>query len=223
MPHKIGYSTGAFSHHNVCLAADTLRQNSIDTIELSALREHELLPLIYLFDSLGLESFKTISFHAPSKLNQMNEEQLTNVLQIPASRGWNIIVHPQVIVNFDLWKRFGSLLCIENMDGRSYIGKTEADFEYLFDRLPNASLCFDIAHVKHFDSTLQEAKNILGHFFHKLKQMHISDISDTGHHLPLTKEVVELYKDIVERYDVPLILESPADNIKEEMELLRGI
>ncbi|MGI0084760.1 MAG: hypothetical protein ACREBQ_06730, partial [Nitrososphaerales archaeon] len=63
----IGFSTGALAYGDFRRALDILQGKRIAAIELSALRETELAPLIGALDSLDLSAFTYISVHAPSK------------------------------------------------------------------------------------------------------------------------------------------------------------
>ena len=57
---RIGFSTGALAFGDFHAGLQILRANRVDTVELSALREIELIPLINALDSLDLSSFKYI-------------------------------------------------------------------------------------------------------------------------------------------------------------------
>ena len=59
-------------------------------------------------------------------------------------RGWPIVVHPDTLYDFSLWRLLGDLLCIENMDKRKRVGRTVRELDYLFSEFPQASFCFDM-------------------------------------------------------------------------------
>ncbi len=47
------------------------------------------------------------------------------------------------------------------MDARKQSGQTPEDLDFLFEQLPLAGLCFDIAHAKHVDDSLDVGRAIL--------------------------------------------------------------
>ena len=121
-----------------------------------------------------------------------------------------IVVHPDVLEDIDAWRPLGRRLVIENMDARKASGQTANQLEELFDALPDAGLCFDIAHAKHVDPSLDEGAAILDRFTARLRHVHLSSLDQDGHHVPLTSEDEMLYPDLLERCrDVPWILEAP--------------
>lgn len=71
---KIGFSTGSLALGDVQRALDMARSERVKAIELSALRESELDPLLDSLDSLGdrLGRFEYVSFHAPSRLENLS-------------------------------------------------------------------------------------------------------------------------------------------------------
>src|SRR5437773_5364483 len=128
----IGFSTGALAYADFQHGLSIIRDHHLTTVELSALREAELLPLIGALEDLDLKGFDYVSFHAPSKLATMAEETLIELLEQVARKNWPLIVHPDVIQSFDRWTRFGELLCIENMDKRKPIGRTARELALVF-------------------------------------------------------------------------------------------
>jgi len=133
-------------------------------VELSALREKELAPLVNALDSLDLQGYTYISVRAPSKFEKEQEKEIVDLLGTVASRGWRIVLHPDAIRDVVLWNSFGPLLLIENMDKRNICGRTERELSEIFARLPEAGLCFDIGHCRQVDPTMNEAYLILRAF-----------------------------------------------------------
>ena len=64
----IGFSTGALAKGDFNRGIEILRRCHTKIVELSALRQHELLPLMSAIDHLDLTSFSYISIHAPSRI-----------------------------------------------------------------------------------------------------------------------------------------------------------
>ena len=226
---SIGFSTGSLALSDVRLGLQIASQPSVDAIELSALRINELDPLLAILDDLQpqLKRFDYISFHAPSKRVDMPESQLINKLQIVAERGWPIIVHPDVIEDFSLWKTLGPAVCIENMDKRKKVGRTASQLVRLFERLPQATFCFDIGHARQIDPTMLEASILLETFSNRLCQVHMSYVNSRCGHERLNHESFLAFRQVAHLIDPsrPIILETPvkADDVQAELEMARKI
>ncbi|MFT3703100.1 MAG: TIM barrel protein [Agriterribacter sp.] len=224
---NIGFSTGSLALGDFRRAISMQDGCGANSIELSALREDELFELLGALDSLNLQSFKYVSFHAPSKLFRLSEKDLIRFLRGVYDRGYNIIVHPDLIEDFEEWRVFGSLLCIENMDKRKAIGQTALDLQNIFEKLPEASLCFDIAHAKQIDPTMLEALSIASIFHSRISEIHISDVNSNSQHEPLNLGSVIAFRKLRRYLDIntPLIIESPVnlDEIPRELEMISCI
>lgn len=156
------------------------------------MREDELRPLVTLLDSIAeeLRPFEYISFHAPSCRKSMTEIEFVAELQKVAKRGWAIIVHPDIIDDFSLWRPLGNAVCIENMDKRKSTGRTASELRPIFEQLPEATFCFDIGHAKQIDSTMMEARKLLEAFGHRLRQLHVSYVNSSSRHERLNRESI---------------------------------
>jgi hypothetical protein len=222
-----GFSTGALAKNDFKQAIELLRESSATAIELSALREDEVKDLVYSIDDLDLSRFEYVSFHAPGKLIHMSEDELITLLEPVIRKEWPIITHPDIITNFNVWKKLGNCLCIENMDKRKPIGRTTIDLDMIFNKLPTASFCFDIAHARQVDPTMTEGYLMVNRFKDKLKEIHISSVNTQSKHEPLTLEALLSFKKLAGFIpgNIPIILESPvtADQIEREMDLATSI
>src|SRR5580704_2975869 len=143
----IGFSTGALTKDDFRAALQILARRHVYAVELSALRQHELIPLIEELDRLDLGQFSYKSFHAPSVMEREFESIAIRALEQVALRQWPIILHPDAMHTPSKWAHFGDLLCIENMDKRKPMGQTVSHLTEIFKALPYASLCFDIGHA----------------------------------------------------------------------------
>jgi hypothetical protein len=226
MSRLIGFSTGALAFGEYGRGLEEIRSNSLAAVELSALRQPELEPLVNALDALDLYGFQYISFHAPSDIAAGGEELVVNLLLRVAERGWPIIVHPDVIENHYLWRQLGALLCVENMDKRKPIGRTADELRPIFDLLPDASFCFDAGHARQVDSTMTEAYLILRRFGAKLRQVHVSEVNTRSKHDALSYASLLAFRRVADMIplDIPLIVESviPADQISAEVEHVRA-
>lgn len=210
---KIGFSTGSIALDDVRRGLDVATHHRAKAVELSALREEELDPLLRSLEQLrqDLSPFEYIAFHAPSKREKLSEAELVSKLQQVADRGWAIIVHPDVIDNFPLWRTLGRAVCIENMDKRKRIGRTAAELQQIFDKLPKATFCFDIGHARQVDPTMQEAESFLQCFRGRLRQVHMSYVNSQSRHERLNFESIMAYQRMAHWLDesIPIILETP--------------
>jgi hypothetical protein len=217
----VGFSTGALAHDDYRQALQMLADKPVNAVELSALRQNELQPVVQDLDNLDLRRFSYVAFHAPSSIDPSFELSAIKLLERVAARGWPIIVHPDAMHTPAAWARFDALLCIENMDKRKLTGQTAADLVRIFHVLPRASFCFDIGHARQVDPTMSEATAILQVCSKRLKQLHVSDVNTQSKHDPLSLESMLAFQRVASLVpqDIPVIMESRVDegHISEEL------
>jgi dihydrofolate reductase len=223
----IGFSTGALAKGDYATALGMLRARGVRAVELSALRASELGPLMAAVTGGGLDlrGFNYVSVHAPSKLDGLEERQVAELLAPCAAKGWPIILHPDVIQDAGCWSDFGRLLCLENMDTRKRIGRTAEELQPFFEKLPQASLCFDLGHARQVDPTLVAARAIIGRFGDRIVQLHVSELDEECRHNALGPAVIQAMKELGYLFGMsPIILEStvPAEAISQEIDAVRG-
>jgi len=220
----IGFSTGALACGDFHKGLGMLRQTKIAVVELSALREAELGPLVGALDALDLSQFTYVSVHAPSLFPQEHESQVVDLLQTIIDRDWPVIVHPDAIRDHSLWRKLGAALCIENMDKRKPIGRSADELRRVFDLIPDASFCFDIAHARQFDSTMTEAYLLLTAFSRKLRQVHVSEVNTSSKHDVMSYSSILAFREVAHLIpvDIPLILETPTAPQDLETEMKRA-
>jgi len=206
----IGFSTGALALGDFRLALKMMSGKKVNAVELSALRQEELAPLVEHLDQLDLSRFQYVSFHAPSAMEASYETTALELLQRVARREWPIIVHPDAMHTPLAWSCLGDCLCIENMDKRKPVGRTADNIAKLFQTLPQASLCFDIGHARQIDPTISEAWAILQRFRHEIKQLHVSEVNAQSKHDPMSLESILAFQKVSHLLpaDAPIILES---------------
>jgi sugar phosphate isomerase/epimerase len=119
-------------------------------------------------------------------------------------------VHPDVIVDPAPYRRLGAILVVENMDPRKPTGRTADELAPLLAALPEAGLCFDVAHAAAVDPTLREAHRLLDRFCGRLRHLHVSSLDEECHHEPLRDADESAWSSVLRRCrDVPWILEAP--------------
>jgi hypothetical protein len=218
---RVGFSTGALARGDFRRALQMLAGKNVSAVELSALRQDELMPLVMQLGELDLTSFDYISFHAPSSIEQSFELKALELLEEVAARKWPIIVHPDAMHTPSDWSRLGECLCIENMDKRKAVGQTAQDLKRYFDLLPKASLCFDIGHARQVDPTMSEAAAILRSFRGRIRQLHVSEVNTQSKHDALSLESILAFQKVshVIPADCPAILESRVEEAQIEEEI----
>lgn len=219
---NIGFSTGALARGDFRAALRMLAGKNVSAVELSALRQEELAPLVDQLDRVDLGNFAYISFHAPSAMEPAFEAVALRLLDQIALRGWPIIVHPDAMYQRQEWARLGNRLCIENMDKRKPIGQTADDLANIFEDLPQASFCFDIGHARQVDPTMSEASAILQRFRGRIRQLHVSEVNTQSKHDCLSLESMIAFQKVSRLVpaDAPIILESRVEEseINEEIQ-----
>lgn len=210
MRRPIGFSTGALAFSDFQRALAMMESRHLRVVELSALRDHELPPLIAALDSLRLSGYSYIALHAPSAFQSLPEQQVGELLRGLRFRGWPIIIHPDALCDLSAWKGFGEQLCIENMDKRKPIGRTVSELEEVFADFPEASFCFDIGHARQVDPSMSQAALILRRFGDRLKQVHMSEVNSRSRHEAISFTAVNSFRKVAHLIppDTPIILET---------------
>lgn len=219
---KYGFSTGALALGDFVRAYHMLRTIPTEVIELSALRPPELVPLMKFAQEADLSRYSFISVHAPTGFAPSEEDAIARSLGTFAERGWPIVLHPDAIHRIEPWKQFGSLLYIENMDKRKPIGRTTAELTTVFDKLPEALMCFDIAHARQCDTSMTEAFRILRDHGQRIREVHISEVNTSSKHDRISPTAVHAYREVAKLIspDAPVILETPV-NERQMLEQLK--
>jgi hypothetical protein len=217
----LGFSTGALALSDFRSALQMLAKQPVHAVELSALRKEELGRLLRSLDDLDLSQFSYVSIHAPSSFSPEAEAWIFRGLYEIRHRGWPIIVHPDTLHDYSLWRKLGNLLCIENMDKRKPVGRTVRDLELLFEEFPEASFCFDIGHARQVDTSMTEAYLMLKRYSSRLRQVHISEVNSRNKHDRLSFVSILGFQEVTHLIPLstPVIIESivPEDQIGAEI------
>lgn len=225
MHHTIGYSTGALAKSDIHAALRMLAGRGTGAVELSALRAHELGPLLAAIPSLDLRPFAHVSVHAPSAFAPAQEREVAAALLPVARAGWLVIVHPDTLHDFAAWRRLGDRLCIENMDVRKPVGRTVRELRPIFRRLPQASFCLDVAHAWQCDPSMAGAVHLLDAFGDRLAEVHVSELDAHSRHVRLSPAGVRAFRTVAGLIPahVPAILEAPVRPHEIGAELLASL
>ena len=221
----MGFSTGAIAYSDFRRGLQMVRDQNVTVVEISALRMAEWAPLIQAVDDLDLSAFDYVSIHLPSAMNADQETFVVRSLRPMQDRKFPLILHPDAIQDFAPWRDFGGLVCIENMDNRKLIGRTEPELGAIFRELPKARLCFDIGHAAQVDPTMTEAYFILKCYREKITQIHVSEVNSRSKHDSLSYATIQSFRDVAHMIPagLPIILETPVapERMQEEMDKAR--
>lgn len=206
---SIGFSTGAVAYSRFRDALALLAGTDATAVELSALRPVELKPLAKAAPTLQLDQYSHVSVHLPSSFDPAIEEDIVALVE-PFPVQWPLITHPDVIRKWDLWRKLGQRVCVENMDKRKPIGQSRRHLLAIFEQLPEATFCFDIGHAHQVDPTMGEAVLILDEFSSKLRELHISEVNSESRHDAISLEAERSFEIVAQLIpsNVPVILES---------------
>lgn len=195
-------------------ALNILQTTDTTAIELSALRFPELRPLLDELPHLDLRKYSYVSIHAPSVFSPAEERGIVDQIAGLTFRRLPVVVHPDSIHDFDLWSDRGVTVCIENMDSRKRTGRTAAELARVFERLPEARFCLDVAHARQFDTSMVESFLMLERFADRLVQVHLSEINMASKHVPMSEAAIAAYQMISSLIpkNVAMILESRLDD-----------
>ena len=210
--HPLGTSTGALVERRgdwPGLVAQAQRTSTF-AVELAALAADELADLVHFLSCAPPLPFRFISLHAPSKGRRLRETQLVAMLAEVVRSVDAIVVHPDTIDDPARYAPLGSALVLENMDARKRDGRTADELEPYFAALPQAGLCFDIAHAASVDDELEAGERLLDRYGARLRHVHVSSLDGDCHHVALTAFDEERFGPLLRRCrDVPWILEAP--------------
>jgi sugar phosphate isomerase/epimerase len=109
-------------------------------------------------------------------------------------------------------------------DKQKPIGRTATELERIFEQLPEAGLCFDIAHARQFDPSMVEAYRILRLHQPRLRQVHLSEVSSMSRHTSLSYGAIQDFIEVAQWIPphLPVILESPGSDGILEVEMERA-
>lgn len=207
-----GYSTGALAYEDLLDGFRMVRDAGLEAVELSVLRQSEVAPFLDVVDSLDLAGFRFVSVHAPSRFSDPAAErriarELTQVLR----PDWHLVLHPDSSSDLGLWRHLGGRLLIENMDKRKPIGRSVDELQGIFESVPDAGFCLDIAHARQVDPTMLESWRLLTRFRDRLREIHISELNTQSRHGRISDAAIRAFGHVSEHVpeDVAVILESP--------------
>ncbi|RYD86997.1 MAG: hypothetical protein EOP50_21515 [Sphingobacteriales bacterium] len=105
--------------------------------------------------------------------------------------------------------------------------RTASELLAVFQQLPEASWCFDLAHARQVDPTMIEAREMLRQFGSRLAQLHVSDVNSNSRHEPLSLSALLAFLKIAPliHRQTPVVIESPVEEprMRQEMDTVELI
>jgi hypothetical protein len=91
----------------------------------------------------------------------------------------------------------------------------------VFNRLPEASFCLDLAHARQCDPSMGEAVRLLHDFGERITQVHLSELNAQSRHVRLSEAAAAEFERVAPLIPlhVPVIIESPVQAFEMAAEL----
>lgn len=146
-----------------------------------------------------------LSIHLP--LSDDPERLAAWAQSLPLNR---FVLHPERPEILPLFRPLGSRLLIENMDGSRGSWRTPDELEEVFEELPEAGVCLDLAHVELIDPSLSLAEEFFARYSERIRQLHLSRLASDYWHLPLTDQALARFAPLLEQAkSIPWVIEAP--------------
>lgn len=199
----IGFPSGVLEGSLPTEALEHYRVAGFPTVEI-----HPQSPEDPLFDG-ARHGFHEPSVHLPCQSSLRECDRLA-VAHAALDRGYaRIVVHPNVIHTFSLWRELGKNLLIENLDFRSPGFQWVEDLQPLMEQLPDARFCLDVGHA--WNGSVRQGVRLFETFRDRLAEVHFSeiDLKEARHREEIGGEYLERCRPLLQRIPAgtPLILE----------------
>lgn len=189
---KIGFSTGSLYKTDISFddriklfhsLGATAIELSFST--LSQLENFKLTPEI----TSNVEKYDYVSIHAPfNEINYGSNKETDKLIEqlkylckaLPVD---GIVLHPDVVDDFQKMENSGLPFLIENMDKRKIFGTNPEQFKKLAKDY-NFGFVLDIQHAYEHDPSMKLAGEFIEVMGKRLKEMHVSGCTEAGRHLP---------------------------------------
>lgn len=221
----IGFSTGCFYKTSLSLAERirAIKDAGSRAIELNFLDPSELGPMeVEEIRWKDFASFSYISCHAPAKKIKYGRNRETRgvfekIRRLNDIRPFNwVVIHPDVVDDFRVFRWCGFNVAIENMDNRKKTHKTPEELVQVLEKNPEFGFVLDVNHVFSNNPDMRMAKEFYRTLGHRICEIHLSGYC--GGHDPLFETKQTEIIQAIENFETPIIVESalsPKDTQKE--------
>ena len=224
----IGFSTGCLYKKYDVLSPKTIdffRKAGCNAIELMVHDSYNRHQLKKLKES-DLQGFEYISAHAPLfKKEELDEyiKALEVFTDIHAKiKLDSVVLHPDMIEDFDFLKKFQLPYFVENMDNRKKSCKNVEDLQIVFEKF-DVPMILDVNHCFSNDPTMKLAHDLVKAFGNRIKGYHLSGF--TAFHEPLFMTKQTKIIDAIPDTSLPIIIESILNSPKDistELEYIKA-
>lgn len=219
---KPGFSTGALYKADIApiskQAITVMRELGCSAIELGC-NQPERMKFLKDIEPADLAGFEYVSLHTPAISILGGADQgtrnLLGAIQAAHER-LNlsaVVVHPDQVSDWSVFKHYSFPLAIENMDNRKAWGQTAADLRTLFAE-HDFKMVLDLNHCHVNDATMNLAKELYSAFKERIVESHLS-----GHHHDLHASLYSTQQrailEAIPTSDLPIILEGSADDASD--------
>lgn len=165
-----------------------------------------------------VEKYPYKSIHLPTDIKYRNDIETKKVLDEIANFykaiGANLIlVHPDLVEDWDMFDEYPFVRAVENMDNRKQKYKNLPDLKELFKRKKDWKMVLDLNHCYPNDVSMKLAQDFIDEFQDRIAEIHLSGYVE--YHEPLFKtkqiEIMEFCK----KLDASIIIESTFDSVDE--------
>ncbi len=234
---NIGFTTGSLYQSTIPFdeRIKLYRSLGADAIELSFATPTELFAYRLSEQAIkDIKNFKFVSIHAPSDEVKYGANPATQKIierlrflcdKLPIA---GIVLHPDVIDDFEILDQSGLPFLLENMDRRKSYGTHPKQFQEL-KRKYGFGFVLDLEHAYEQDSSMQLAREFIDVMGDRLKHLHVSGCNESEIHVPaccaVNKDAIS--KILKLNINVPKILEgvllkNVQDSIISELNYIRN-
>jgi sugar phosphate isomerase/epimerase len=188
-----GFSTGALYKTDIPLDERVERFNKLgaNAIELGLVSQEELMGF-RLIPSIrrGLKRYDYVSIHGPMiGIRYGNDDKTKEIIarlkercgELPVK---GIVLHPDLVEDFEIFDGCGLPFLIENMDGSHSVGTSPEYFERMKRRY-SFGFVLDVQHAYEHDPSMGMAREMIDAMGDRLRHMHVSGCSVGENHIPV--------------------------------------
>lgn len=220
----IGFSTGCFYKTKIKpISLDCfkiIKSTEASAIEINCIDINNLYRFSKITKTYLLKNFSYISLHAPAKNfyyrdNLKSRSILELIFKLNKEIELNcVIIHPDKVLNWKLFKNYPLNFAVENMDARKKTGKTAKSLTPILKKT-NFKMTLDLNHCFTNDTSMRLAKNFIKKYENKIAQAHVSGYIESHQPLYLTKQTQILKPIKCLTNNFPIIVESVFSKPKE--------
>ena len=216
MKTTLGFATGLMRHLPTQDAIEFIQKTGCEAVEVNFPKDYNERDWISEIPTSALDSFKRVSVHLPKipaegEYGQYADNDGTEVVfgmykRLKTLRNIDaVIVHPNMVSDFDVLPRFGQKVLLENLDKRNTRYTRPEDFRELFSDSSPFGMILDLNHVFTHDPSMRRAKEFYDAYGDRVGEIHLSGFTELHEPLFRTKQDEIIYS--IQDFSTPIILE----------------